>query len=124
MKLSDLYVGDVLKVQDITTFYIVVTSVVWIESLKEEIKYLTIECKRLTTGGRFVSHNYKLNRITPDEVLSDHYDVPKIKKVSNDDLALIINDPHTIWYERALKQEIKGQGLSVYEHLIRILKDA
>jgi len=129
IKLSDLRTSDIFKVTArYTPFYIVISDTVLIESNEnKEIVYMGIICYKLFKTGKGI--RYKLNGITPQEILNDEYPVfmdhlYTFEKISEKELPLLINEPNkTIWFNRTLKKEIKGSGSNLHKRMLDILEE-
>jgi len=125
MKLSDLNTGDILKLTDkLGSFYIVLSDTLLItQNEKNEIIYIDIVGYKLL-NERVIRHRakYRLNRITPQEILDDEYDVlDNAEKIDEKELPLLINEKTTIWFERILKNEIRGKGSNIHKRMKDIL---
>lgn len=139
MKLSDLKVGDVLKCSKIfgstifePTIFVLsrtidVAHYAFGEKNEGEIIHITIYGYRLFKNlkRRNKSEKFNLNNITPEEILSDCYEVKNttFEKIDIKDLPLYIDLPKTKWFERALNKEMYGHGRSIYNHMMEILKN-
>lgn len=121
IKFSDLKVGDILKYSfEKTILYIIVSDEIEFEHQGRKLLYVNIICRQLYTGNIF-----RLNRISLKEIKENKYTTKgEITHVPNTDLPLLINKGFkSDWFERALKGNIPHKGNSVYEHILRKLKD-
>ncbi|MEA3421017.1 MAG: hypothetical protein U9Q97_05010, partial [Acidobacteriota bacterium] len=91
---------------------------------KNEIIYIDIVSYRLFKERVRHSAKYRLNRITPQEIFNDEYDVlDNAEKINKKELPLLINEKPTIWFERILKNEIRDKGSNLHKHMKDILYD-
>ncbi|OQX82247.1 MAG: hypothetical protein B6D53_04900 [Candidatus Omnitrophica bacterium 4484_49] len=131
MKLSTLKVGDVLKISK-KIFkkpkILVLSGVIDIERLSSrkegKIIYFNIKGYKLLKDNSG-DETFYLNRITPEEVLNDFYELEKaeIEKIDIKELPLFINWPITKWFGRALNKEMYGHGESIYDYLMKTLRN-
>ena len=109
MKLSTLKVGNLLNFDaKFKSTIIIVSDTIYIEKRDStnEIVYFSIQCYKLFKDHTH-KENFPLNRITPEEVLNDNYDVD-LNPFDPKDLPLYINEPKTKWFDRAMHKSIRG----------------
>lgn len=124
MKLSEIKAGDIFSISNRPgIIYIVITNTLWVERNQEnKIVYFHIDGYRLFKGGPKIK--FQLNRITPEEVRTDNYDISEMKKMDPKDLPLLVSIPNkTIWFERALNKDIHTYGSYIYPRMIKELEN-
>ena len=125
MKLSNLKVGGVLKLDwsGIRAEYIVVSDTIYLEHNVDtkELVYLQINCYRIIYTQYKNTDLFKLNRITPEDVLKDDYVLKaEVTSIPVKDLVLMLHEPNkTEWFNRALQGTMRGQGESLYPRLLK-----
>lgn len=127
MKLSKFKTGDLFKVSDKRPQIETETYIV----LSDEIRIIRDKSNKIIwmniVGHKLFKSSWQSNtyyRIKPEDIFNDEFPLLEtiLEKFAEKELPLLIDLPNkTKWFERVLKDKIRGKGSKLHERMLDIL---